>query len=416
MRALLVTPSVVGSGEAVTCSYIARDIIVNGGEVAFLSSKTTASVLSPEHRSRLVELTTDLRENQHRWREIVDTFRPTVIVFADYPLLGLGDAAPPLADPPWVESLADVKASLTTLDHVGYCQRPQLVFFGPPHRSQASAPTGTLPDDMEVLLPCPINEPGPVTGRTGTPFRYLAVADELPSDRRDDVRRRYLAPGTDTLVLHAAPVWSEHIATQLGVRLFDQWPRLIDAHLAGFADRTTVISVNRGGLLPTDRSRARIVNQPALCPDEFDRLLRSCDLFVTENKISSTLARASFGPSRSAHLSNPSRIGEIYDWPPSALRSIALEMESDNPGSVYPWDVFPIWSADDLDELGVFRENSYRETFESIPMFGRRGEGGALADALSDGTRRSSSSMPRATYRDRVAELPSAARVLDAVS
>jgi len=413
MRVLFVTPSVVGSGEAVTCLHIARDIRARGGEVAFLASRTTASLLRPEHPSRVVELTAELEENQRRWTDIVHQFEPSVIVFADYPLLQLGDAAPPLADARWIETIAELPTSLVTLDHVGYCQRPQLVFFGPAHRSQSSASTGTLPVSMEILLPCPINGPDTEVGRKGIPFRFVPVADELSGALRRSVRRRYLAAGTDRLIVHAAPVWSERVAVQLGLRLYDHWPRLMDVQLGDLAARTTVVSVNSGALLPGDRSRMRIVNQPSLPPFDFDLLLRSCDLFVTENKISTTLARACFGPTPAAHLSNPSRLAEVHAWPPSALRSIALEMEREDPGSIFSWEVFPIWSTSDVDELGVFHGNSYAETFESCPIFGRRGEGGAIAEVMSDPVRRSVISERRADYCERVARLPGAAEVLD---
>jgi hypothetical protein len=65
----------------------------------------------------------------------------------------------PLADDAWVGALERTDAALFTLDHLGYAQRQRIVAFGPPHMTFSMEVTPTLPANMQVLLPCPINDP-----------------------------------------------------------------------------------------------------------------------------------------------------------------------------------------------------------------------------------------------------------------
>jgi hypothetical protein len=416
IRALFVTPSLVGSGEAVTAAAMARDLVRCGGEVAFLASPATAPLLAGAGPDDPIELGHELLRNRALWDDLLATFDPTAVVFADYALLFFEGATPPLADDDWAASLGDIEAAMVTLDHVGYAQRAQLVFFGPPHLSTHATAIPDLPAAMEVLLPCPINEPGPVEGRLGTPFQYLASPTRPSKAERDVVRERYLGPGRDTLVLHAAPAWAASIAAQLGLPYFEFWPALVDEQLGDAADRVTVVSVNHGELLPTGKSRVRVVNQAPLPPEDFDALLLSADLLVTENKISTTLGRAVLASVPSVHFANPHRLGEVLHQPPNPIREIALEMARQMPGAVYPWEVFPIWSRADLEELGVFRNNTFAATFKTCAVFDATEGRACLGSFITDEAARAELASEQERYAAAAARLPTPAAVLEVIT
>ena len=56
-------------------------------------------------------------------------------------------------------------------------------------------------------------------------------------------------------------------------------------------------------------------------------------------------------------LHNPRRLAEIMADAEPGPRRIALAMERARLGAVFPFEVFPIWGAAELEELGLFREN-----------------------------------------------------------
>jgi hypothetical protein len=231
MRSLFVTPSVTGTGEAMTASYVARDLLRRGHEVHFAASSATASLLNEVFPARVTVFTGSAADNQNLWRDLVSTIRPDAIVFADYPLLFMTSGCVPLASNQWVDELLAASTRLVTFDHLGFAQGPGVVFFGPPHLTMHAEQFPPVPREIEVLLPCPLFE-GQVPGFRGTPVRYWDAPLTLPTSMRQQTRDRYLADGEEFLLVHSTPRWAIQMASEMHLPHYDTLPRLMTHYLS----------------------------------------------------------------------------------------------------------------------------------------------------------------------------------------
>lgn len=389
LKVLFVTPSEVSSGEAITAHHMARDVVVHGGEVRFLATRLTAGFLNEPFADRVTELTNDLGDNRAAWNRVIREFGPHVVVFADYPLLFFPSGSAPLADDAWVHGLGKLDAGLMTLDHLGYAQRPMTVYFGPPHLSLHSATTPQLPSRMHVTLPCPVHEPGQVVGRTGTPFRSWVRPISWTEDELRRVRRTYLRDERDYLIVHSAPGWAWRTAELWSLPYYQFLPSLLGYYLAHLPRAASIVSVNNGHLLPpSDDGRVQVLNRAAMPSAEYERLLLACDLMLTENAVSVSLGKAICGMRPAAVLRNSLRLVDLLHQVDQPLRRTIIEMESVRLGAIFPYDVFPIWGRNELDQLGVYRDNTFADTFAWVEVFGGEPTRRKLHDLLVDeGTR-----------------------------
>jgi hypothetical protein len=372
MRVLFVCPSTVSSGEAITAQHMARDVVARGGDVWFVASAPAVTFVRAAAADHLTVLTEeDATANHRAWDRAIHRFRPAHVVFADYPLLFFPSGTVPLADDAWVRSLETLDAALVTLDHLGYAQRSQTVFFGPPHLSMAGAITPQLPTRMAVALPSPVHEPGPVAGRIGTPFRAWETPAHADPDDVRKTRERHTASAREILVLHSVPQWASRAAAAWGLPYYRFVPRLLRTWLAGLGRPVTVVSVNDGSLLPrSDDHGVRIVNAAPTQPAEFERLLLAADLVLTENSVSVGLGKAVCALRPAAVVHNSHRLVDLLGTADPPTRRILLDMEAARLGAIFPFAVFPIWSAADLAELGIHRDNRFTSTVAWLEAFG----------------------------------------------
>ena len=213
-RYLLVAPSEMSTGEAVTLVRMAEDLEGAGSSCTFLASQGVRRYIEPGFPGQVQTFGESLQDNQRLWTDVIARTQPDAIVFADYPLLFFGSGSVPLVNDQWVDSLELAGPALFTLDHLGYAQKPRVVAFGPPHMTFGMEVTVALPESMKILLPCPINDPAPGSDRRGTSFRS-GPAHEVSESRRRSVRARYVEDDRTLLVLHSAPGWAIHLAREL---------------------------------------------------------------------------------------------------------------------------------------------------------------------------------------------------------
>jgi hypothetical protein len=415
VRALFVTPSEVSSGEALTAWHMARALSDAGWRVRFLASHFTASFFRPVPHGEVLELGPEGQENRRAWEAALGSFRPHVVVFADYPLLFFPSGTVPLVDPSWVGALESVDPVLVTLDHLGYAQGQTTVFFGPPHLSFASATTPAVPDRMALMLPCPLHDPRHTQGRRGTPFRYWRSSAPSSSRSREEVRSRYLREDSGLLVLHSTPRWGWDLARQFGLPYYDYLSRILAHYLADLRPSVTVVSVNNGHLLrPVEGPDCRVLNLPPLSPHDYEELLGACDLMISENGVSVSVGKAICGLTPCALFRNGCRLCELVDELDGPLRRIVLAMESEKLGAIFPYDVFPIWRRDDL---ALLRNGHTALTAgaASVEVFGGESTRSQLHQLLTDEPSREALRSRQRAYASRVASAPSVEEALRAV-
>ncbi len=414
MRILFVTPSEVSSGEAITALHIAEMTQARGGQVHFFASPFTAQFIRPSLPECVTCLEPDIDQNRNQWLDLITHVRPEVILFADYPLLFFGKDQPSLADDRWVKGLDSLDIPLVTLDHLGYAQKPFSLFFGPPHLSFQAVTVPAIPESMHILLPCPSQEPGPVPGRRGEVFRYWETPIELTQCK--EIRQRYLSGPNDLLIFHSIPTWAQKYTRLFGLPYYDFLAKLLEYYFQEFPRPVTFISVNDGSFLaPIDKPNLHIKNLSSISKTEYEILLLSSDLMVTENMVSNSLGKAICGRVPCVVLRNSYRLLELLDQADRQLRDILLEMEAKRLGAIFPYEVFPIWGSRELDQLGLFKSNRLVDGFVCLEAFGGEETRKKLYRLLLDPVERAELRRGQQAYINQLARLPNAIEALEGV-
>lgn len=406
-RFLLVAPSEMSSGEAITLAGIGEDLERAGSTFTVLASKGASRFLEPRFGGRVQAFGGSLSANQKLWNETLSREKPDAIVFADYPLLFFSSGSVPLSDDGWVESLERCGCALFTLDHLGYAQGERIVAFGPPHMTFGMEVTRELPARMQVLLPCPINDPAR-EGLRGVP--YLSVSSSEVSDpQRREVRARLLDDERALLVVHSTPGWAVHLARELGLPHYAFLSELLAEMFAECGRPVVVASVSGDRLLnESQRGRIRTVNLPPMPPADFERLIAAADLVLTDNAISVSLGKAVCLRRSCAVLANSSGIVELdaHGDAPGARWARAIEREQ--PGAIFPWEVFPIWNGDDLERLGFGADHAFRRCAARLELFGGEATRAQIAELVDGGPLRARIDDAQRDYLQQLRALPSA--------
>jgi hypothetical protein len=415
MKALFVTPVGVGSGETVTARYLASRLVGRRHDVHFLASGFAARFLHDEFDGRITVLGDDGAKNVAAWATTVRTFAPDVIVFADYPLMFWRNGLAPLArQEGWEQGVRELQIPLVTLDHFGFAQGEMGIFLGPPHLTHEYHRFEAIPQQMHIMLPCPMHSPRAVDGRRGTPFRYWDVPLGIPSEVRAATRRRYLHDPDDLLVVHTVSNWAWKSAENLGLAYYRHLGSLLVHYFERIGRGVTIVSLNNGTLLGAAAGDGvHLTDIAPVSPPEFDALIFSADLLLTENKVSISMGKAVCGLQPTAVLKNSHGILELMQRCSGAVREIVCAMERDRAGSVFPFDVYPSGMRDMLETIVLYRDNGLTRGFAELEVFGGPATESALAALLTDATIRDGLRESQKRYIDDLLAIEDGAAVLE---
>jgi hypothetical protein len=94
------------------------------------------------------------------------------------------------------------------------------------------------------------------------------------------------------------------------------------------------------------------------------------------------------------------------------MRELMWELERDKLGSIHPYEVFPSGVREDLDALGLYRDNTITKGFVTLELFGGEETREELRALLLDESRRDALREQQAAYVHAVAGLPGTHEVL----
>jgi hypothetical protein len=418
MNVLLVTPVEVGSGETVTARYLAALLARRGHRVHFLASAFASRFLQDEFVGQISALGQDGPTNVKTWSRTLEEFKPGIIVFADYPLMFWRKGLAPLArEPGWEKSLLELDIPLVTLDHFGFAQGEMGIFLGPPHLTHEYHRFEALPDRMQIMLPCPMHAPGAVAGRKGAPFRYWDVPLGITRQVRAATRSKYLRHPDDLLVVHIVSNWAWQSAENLKLTFYRYLGNLLLHYLAPLGRGVTVVSLNNGSLLGTaTRNGVHLTDIRPVTPPEFDELIFSSDLMLTENKVSISMGKAVCGLQAAAVLKNSYGVLDLMGLCSGPVWEIVSAMERDRLGSVFPFDVYPTGMRDTLESIVLYRDNPLTEGFVELEVFGGAATESALASLLNDTATREGLRGKQQRYVDVLSGIDDGATVLERIA
>jgi hypothetical protein len=195
---------------------------------------------------------------------------------------------------------------------------------------------------------------------------------------------------------------------------YDFLSSLLEYYLTGLPRPVTVVSVNNGDLLaPVQKKNLRILNLAPMSPAQFDGLLLASDLVLTENQVSNSLGKAVCGRIPAAVLRNSSRLIELLNQADIPLRNLLLAMEAKRVGAVFPFEVFPIWGRQEVEQLMLFSNNSLFDGFAYLEVFGGEKTRFELQRLLLDSNEREALIANQQAYINRLEGLPEFHEVLE---
>lgn len=335
-------------GEINAAVTMANEAKARGARVWFLVSPLGAEVARPEYGETTFELTPNKHVNQVKFWRILKKIRPDLIVFSElYEILQPGKKPDcPLIDAELLRGLEYEQASLIFLDFIVHAGMLAEIAECPGCAEDWGGTLASFFQRLWVLLPCPLNEPGPVAGRRGIPFRLNSLPVLIDPDERLRVRSSILHDPDEILILRTGSTWQTKLAVERGVHLYDYLPRLFEYYLGDFPKPVTVVSISNLYQFPLAKTpQLRFVNYENLPPSEFNRLILSCDAVITDNEISYSLSKLT-GTLPGVVLNNSYTAGDILqrERPGSFLAGLVERLETEHPGSVYPFRIYPLAS------------------------------------------------------------------------
>jgi hypothetical protein len=414
VKVLFVTPVLEGTGETVTSLHMAIQLARDGHEVTFLASDVAVSLLAPRFGRAVITLGSQLADNERTFQALAADLRPDVIVFADWPLLFFPrGVAPLLRASRRLEGLEDIDACLVTLDHFGFTRLSSSIFMGPAHLTLHQQTFPPPPPGMQRMLPCPMHSPREGRGLDGTAFRYWDLPLSIPNTVRQSVREYWLADKQEVLIFHSVAAWSWRGAEMLGLPLYRFLPRILEYYLSDVSRPVTVVSVNNGSLLAAPKDGLiRFINLISLPTREFEALLFSSDLVLTENRLSISLGKAVCGLQPCGVMKNSHRLLQLVEQTSGPIRDIIQEMESIKLGSVYAHDVFPTGMRDVIDQIGIYHKNPLAEAFAELELYGGELTRQRFQALINDSATREALRIQQSEYVKEVNALPTGTEVL----
>jgi hypothetical protein len=94
------------------------------------------------------------------------------------------------------------------------------------------------------------------------------------------------------------------------------------------------------------------------------------------------------------------------------LHESVLKFEGIKLGSIFPYEVFPIWQRRDVEDLGLFEQNSFADAFARVELFGGETTREQFAQLLFDEQTRGELRSRQETYVNRLSKLDDAYSVL----
>jgi Family of unknown function (DUF6365) len=326
---------------------LAREISGAGGSVWFFASPNAASIARREYPAQTFEMTNNRERNRVILLRMLKKIRPEILVFSEFYEIIRPRRRPdcPLIDATLIEALDEVDCIFAFVDfiahapilrEIGQCDACSDQFGGPLLRRFLRR--------LFVMVPCPLNDPGQAEEQQGIPYRSLELPRTIRRKARAELRSRFLGGESGYLVLRTGATWQSKLADKQGVTLYRHLGALLGYYLSGLRRPVTLVSVSSAHELgsPTGMAGFRICNVKNLPPDEFEQLILASDLVLTDNEIAYTLG-TTIGRVPGVILNNTYDgqflLDTLEDGP---VRSIVSAMEDEQPGSIYPYQIFPI--------------------------------------------------------------------------
>ncbi|KAA0560848.1 glycosyltransferase [Bacillus sp. CH30_1T] len=402
-KVLFIAPSQFSIGELHNAIYLSRQLESNGRTCHFLTSQNHL-----DYALNSGVKATPLRKKTMQTvavKEVVQSFDPDAIIIADYHNL---DLESPLIDLDFVLSLGLPTATIDSLCFGTESKVLKNRLFEENllkrtrSTSKAEAFLRKIPETMKVIRTCPINDPS-VKNERIQPVTLYKRPFNMELIKKEEVRQRFGCHSkTDKLIMVSKAAWANlfvkmrlmetklYMDRKYSYEHFIQ--QLIECYLGVREVPSKVVIV---GIAPENsliqhasESKIKFVGMSFLNIKEYEDLLFSCDLFITDNVTSCSMAKALFGYVPVLSLVNTKvNTGDGGNllfpeiWESQEGRDAILQKWTKVlPKGIYPFLTFPNGWVDELQPL--LANNPFMEAIEISEIFNIRETGEKIYNLL----------------------------------
>lgn len=394
MRLLFLAPSRLSRGDAVVAAELARTLPRSGFRVGFVAAAEVVPHLHDLGMPALPLTGAKPDDNLGILDGVVRDFQPDCLIAADAFAMYYSRELPGLT----AETLRErYGRPVGSLDRVGW----QAADYAADSYGGDLVRFPRLLDGCDVVIrtsPAHPVEAGPPG---------VVVAAPQPGGPRDggrgasagtEPRGPATAADSPTVFLVNSPWEYRNPARSLpAAQLIDGLPRLVHSHLAALGRPLKVVHVGprRWPFQPAEHIEYRHFGQ--LPYPMFHERLVSCDLFLTANVLSVTLAQAVLAGVPSLVFHNHERMGprELPEWATAATRLL---------DTVHPFRVAPLGWHGLLEP--VLSASPYQDCFAAAGLFDRPAVLRSLTGLLGEEPVRARLRERQHDHRDRLAGLP----------
>ncbi|WP_254490306.1 DUF6365 family protein [Bacillus thuringiensis] len=418
MKVLFIAPSHFSIGELHNALCLAKQI-QKDGEVYFLTSEKFSWYAS-RSVANVTSLTKGLRQKEVI-KQIIDSFQPDAIVLADYHNLFLES---PIID---LDYLLNLHIPCFSIDSLAWGSEDRLLenklfknanYNSLKKRSLIKLPK--IPSQFKLIRTCPVNSCKEDNEKIIS-VKLYKEALQVDEERKMKIRAQLGCGEQDKLIMIAKSSWAnllvkmrlmekkqyndakfsyEYILQELLSLYLQDFPNQTNIKLIGVSDETKFVSMKNGG-------KIEFISLPFLHLEEYEQLLLSCDLFITDNITSCSMGKAVFGKIPVISLVNHMGYEELraqrYSLNPT-LKSIIEKWNYIIPNGLYPFLVFPNGWHKELAPL--MEKNDYFNCVHTCEIFDLRKTSKTIFNMLYSKTEIEKLKKMQQLYIDNVCNLP----------
>lgn len=403
MKVLFIAPSQYSIGELHNAIYLARQLLQHGVSCHFLTS-TKFSDYARQAGMVVTPLTRQVKQTM-----VVDacirSFQPNIVILADYHILEIESQ---LVD---LNHIVSLDIPVATIDSLSFATQSMTLYnelfrHGSNGKGKSRMEYETklrkAPESMRIIRTCPINHPRQEDENI-VPVTLYTEAFSIDSEVRRKVRADLGCSDEDKLIMLSKAAWANFFVKmrriESGIHMNKKYSyehmiqQLMLSYLGEKELPSKVIIV---GIGPEDNYMAiqhqkqiQFKAMPFLNLDEYEQLLFSCDLFITDNITSCSMAKAVFGYVPVLSLMNSqlqsNEQGDVHipdSWEKyrNQLEPIIEQWQSVLATGIYPFITFPNGWVDELSPL--LTDNPWLEAIQTAEIFDIQGTGTLMYDLL----------------------------------
>ena len=430
MSVLFIAPSQFSIGELHNAICLARQLEESGTSTFFLTSanhieyalnsKVNAKALSKKVRqTKIIKETVLEKEIQ-------------AIIIADYHNL---DLESPLIDLDYILTLGVPVATIDSLcfgpdERVLYNQ----LFKGSKSRARNkfAVEIRKIPESMKIIRTCPINNPRYESERV-LPVTLYTQTLELETDKKEAVKKSFgCKHPEDKLVMVSKSAWANllvkmrlmetatHMNAAYNYEYFIQ--ELLIEYLGVQEINANIIIIGvapEAGFVATNpEEKVQFVTLPFLDLEEYEDILFSVDLFITDNITSASMAKALFAhvPVLSLMNSKVSTTAEgklelPTEWETNRLDEILTKWLSVMSNGIYPFLTYPNGWVEELEPL--LKGNPWYEVIDTSEIFDIQHTGQKIHQLLYCEETKKQTRVKQTAYIQEIIQLNKADKMLE---